>query len=219
MDTQQIIELFQRAINNVDDIYYGRDWWNDSMLNYHEIYENDARRKIIEPYLATYGERVFCYELYHQMRIQLDNYIKDGGTISPLYLQAELKKEHIGDLAAKNLGLEVLDKEYIPDFLLHCPDSTEHQELIIEVKTDPKLTPSKIKEDLLKIQEFITRYKYQKGIFLTVNTEADKMLKNLTKNRHWLQERLPEKSQIIFMCKTKRNSSIFTRNLGDFFDP
>jgi hypothetical protein len=220
MDVHSFIKIFRRAINAVDNIYYGNEELNESAFNYHNISEDDLRRKSLEPYLAKYGERVFCYELYHQIRLLMDKEVaadsSDSSTVLPFHLQAELKKKQISEKVQDLYGVEALDKEYFPDFLLHCPDSFEQQELIIEVKTNPKLTFSDIQKDLLKIQEFITKYNYRKGIFLTVNTANKRMCETLANptNQTWMQENLPSKSQILFMCKEKWDKELFIRNLG-----
>ncbi len=87
----------------------------------------------------------------------------------------------------------------------------------MEVKSDPNLSWSSIKGDLAKLQEFIARYFYQQGVFLTVNTSPERMYAKLIKpkNREWIGTELPDRSKILFMCKEQYGKEIQVWNLGD----
>jgi hypothetical protein len=149
-------------------------------------------------------------------------FLENPPTEDNLILQSELKKEQIEDVLEFFPEVEEkLDKEYIPDFLLHSPEpgNFQHQMVIIEVKSNPKLSFSGFKEDLLKIQEFITKYRYRQGIFLTVNTSSERARAYLSDSANitWVHENLPSKSNILFMCKERWDIPLFERNLAELY--
>jgi len=65
-------------------------------------------------------ERVYCYELYHQLRIALSP--------SALTLTGEPDKRGHGDFEGK---------KPIPDFILHSPGNHDNNKAVIEVECDP----------------------------------------------------------------------------------
>lgn len=225
MDVGIFLKLFRQALERVDGLYYGMTWWSDSMLNHYANTEGNPRREflqegaelqeIIKEYLNRYDERVFCYELYHQVRSLMDEYMeKHPDLILPFHFQAELRKEQISELVKKHFEVEALDHTYIPDFLLHSPGNFEYQGLVIEVKSAPDLQFAPIQADLLKIQEFITRYKYQKGIFLVVNNSEERMHRLLSDHQRWIAQELPDRSRILFLCKEHPAKKLSEWNLG-----
>ncbi len=202
------LELFRKGLTLVDNDYFGLHWWNESMLNEHLSQDETEDRKVLTDYLDRYGERVFCYELYHQVRTLMDCHTKIcPETFKELRLQSELKKEHIDEIVAKYFSVKDLDSEYIPDFLLHTPKNFDRQGLIIEVKTNPKLTFSGMKDDLLKIQQFISSYSFDSGIFLTINTNPKKIsnIINEKDSKDWLRQNITTPSKITIMCKKKND--------------
>src|SRR5258708_2937747 len=92
----------------------------------------------------------------------MDKYAaKKPGLTSSVRFQGELRKKRIDASTAKLFGVTVLDNEYIPDFLLHSPGDFNYQSLIIEVKSAPNIPFGPIQEDLMKIQQFISRNIYK----------------------------------------------------------
>lgn len=103
-------------------------------------------------------ERVFCYELYHQMRLLM----KDD---SPISLNGEIDKRGHPDFEEK-------DRKN-PDFVFHIPGTHEGNTLVVEVKgsLDDKKGVLKDFETLLT---FVGKYHYQAGVFILYNhTYAD----------------------------------------------
>ena len=100
-----------------------------------------------------FRERVYCYELYHQMRLlwpQGSEYLLNGEV----------------DKAAHPL-LRELDADGIkPDLLVHKPGYMEGNYAIIEVKQVGALKRLDIEKDLKTLTKFINRVKYQRGIYL-----------------------------------------------------
>ncbi len=90
-----------------------------------------------------FRERVYCYELYHQLRINLS-----GSQNFPYALQGEMDKHgnpifHNEISAAK------------PDFILHKPGTMEHNLLVIEVKPLNNASYSQLKKDLDTLTGFL----------------------------------------------------------------
>jgi hypothetical protein len=190
MELIEFVDLFQKALDQVEDKYYGIDHQSNSLF-------------------ARYDERVFCYEVYHQVRSLLDKFQgMHPDAKSPLYFQGELRKPIIRADLAKEHGVKTLRRRYIPDFLWHSPGNFRHQRLIIEVKSSPSISFKPISDDLTKIQEFMTRYGYEMGMFLVVNNSSDRMYRLLEnpRNQLWIRENLPDRSRILFISKEKPGS-------------
>lgn len=214
MNTAIFLDLFRTALNNVEAGYYDRTQWKENAK--HSSTEPDLWHEIP----AKYGERAFCYELYHQVRLLMDEYKRTCPQDEPfIRFQAELKKPQIEAAIAYTKGVQALDKEYFPDFLLHAPIPLDfsHQQLVIEVKSGPCLSFSDMDSDLMKLHQFITNYGFDRGLFLAVNTPAEHIQGVLTKPeaRKWILDNLPRRSQIIVMAKQKPDQPLFESDLGN----
>lgn len=201
------VKFFRQALGQVDNVYYGGNLMVESRLNVYGPLTEKARRSLLD-YFTRYHERVFCYELYHRVRTLMDSHPVQ---FTDVVLQGELTKAEIGRAVQEYLRIKALDKEFMPDFLLHSPGNIEHQDVVIEVKCNPDLVFSDVKDDLEKINQFIDRYKYQLGVFLTVNTGPDSAVRMLGDKRHreWIRHHLPHNNRIIFMCHENRNGGHF----------
>lgn len=126
------LQIFIEAIDNVDQQYY--------------FIETSYDPK------GIVRERVFCYELYHQLRLMLPiDY--------PYQIHGELDKH----------GHREIERQYqkIPDFLLHLPGTHDENNVIIEVKG--QLNNWLAVSDLNKIKSFMANVNYKFGIFLLFN--------------------------------------------------
>jgi hypothetical protein len=112
-----------------------------------------------------YRERVYCYELYHQMRS-----LWPGNC--PYCLNGEVDKA--GHPILPNLGV----RRAIPDLLVHQPGSMRGNYAIIEVK-NPLASPAGIMKDLKKLDLFVRNVGYQKAIYLTYGGAADRLVDNI----------------------------------------
>jgi len=157
------------------------------MNEFSALLEN-ATRKIPHQYFElpivggdyVYRERVYCYELYHQLRTIWPN--------SAFSLNGELDK------AAHPLfrSLQIRQK---PDFLVYVPGSMENNEIVMEVKT-AGAGDDGIRKDFETIQKFILDVGYKRGVFLMfgsqVETQVPKIrrvfasLENLSNIEVWL---------------------------------
>ena len=140
LTAEQALDMLIKAINKVPKKYYQIRQYNDEI---------------------RFRERLFCYELYHQFRIVLDN-----KQIKKYILHGELAKSG-----------NPLFKGEIPDFLLHIPNDKCKNLLIIEVKLN--YDEDGIKNDFKKLFDFIKDHNYKRGVFLYVIEESDKYEKTI----------------------------------------
>lgn len=107
----------------------------------------------------VYRERVYCYELYHQMRL-----LWPAG--SPYRLNGELDK------AAHPILHELGASFAKPDFLVHTPGDMAGNHAVIEVKSEAASNRA-IEADLEKLALFKTRVGYHRAIYLIYGHHAD----------------------------------------------
>lgn len=96
----------------------------------------------------VFRERVYCYELYHQMRTHLGNDFQ-------YKLDGEVDKN----------GHPAIPKEIKPDFIVHVPGNMEQNLVVMEVKP---VTADKdeFEHDLKKLEWILANAKYYKAIML-----------------------------------------------------
>ncbi|MFC2167775.1 hypothetical protein ACFLRW_02235 [Acidobacteriota bacterium] len=105
----------------------------------------------LESYDKIYRERVYCYELYHQLRKQLgDDY--------PYKLDGELDKVNHPEIHDK-IGAKK------PDFVVHVPGNMNNNLLVIEVK-QLAASMTAIKIDLETLQLFLNKAEYFRAIMM-----------------------------------------------------
>lgn len=121
-----------------------------------------------------YRERVYCYELYHQMRCRWP-------TNTPFYLNGEVDKAAHPIL--KGLGADNVK----PDLLVHQPCYMEGNHAIIEVKS-PKARADGICKDLLNLSLFKSKVGYQRAIYLIYGYEAANVAKRVIDIAERVQE-------------------------------
>jgi hypothetical protein len=111
-------------------------------------------------------ERVFCYELYHQIRsIMTDD--------KKLSLNGEIDKRSHKDF-------EKGDRKN-PDFVFHMPGKRHFNALVVEVKgklLDFRGRPlNSIRKDFETIRLFINKYNYRAGVFILYNHSFEELMK------------------------------------------
>ena len=107
----------------------------------------------------VYRERVYCYELYHQMRSRWP----EGCLFT---LNGEVDKKAHPILCGLGAALS------IPDFLVHVPGDMAGNHAIIEVKSN-RPSAADIRSDLEKLANFQRRVRYQRGIYLVFGERAE----------------------------------------------
>lgn len=106
----------------------------------------------------TYRERVYCYELYHQLRCRWP-------ADTPFCVNGELDK-------AAHPILRELGADYAkPDLLIHQPGYMTGNHAIIEVKSSNAQRDG-IEKDLRTLSLFLTKVNYQRAIYLVFGYEA-----------------------------------------------
>ncbi len=227
MTVEEFLDLFRKALDRIDTSYYGLLLSSSDMLEYAPIgrtslreilWNSDPRKGEIKDLLDRYDERVFCYELYHQVRASMDELNRQQpGSTDPFKFQGELRKDIVGKVALDYLKLKSLEGTFIPDFLLHSPGDGRYQGLIIEVKSARNISFNDLQGDLLKIERFIRYYKYQRGVSLVINNPASRVKVFLRdpNNQRWIKENLHNRSRILLMYKEHPGAELTEYNLGD----
>ncbi|MBN1786859.1 MAG: hypothetical protein JW806_00520 [Sedimentisphaerales bacterium] len=108
---------------------------------------------------SIYRERVYCYELYHQMRLCWPENSK-------FYLNGEIDK-------AAHPILKELGADYAkPDLLVHQPGYMKGNHAIIEVKSS-QAEKKGILKDLETLSIFKNKVGYQRAIYLFYGNDLD----------------------------------------------
>ena len=106
-----------------------------------------------------YRERVYCYELYHQMRARWPE--------ECLYsLGGEVDKA--GHPLVRGNGLDGLK----PDFLVHVPGDMGENYAVVEVKP-ANGSPDGVAKDIETLKAFVQHAEYERGIFLVYGARID----------------------------------------------
>lgn len=208
MTQSEIIESFLTKVRSclapeaIHPLYYGLHYWEST--NHYLDNLTETKELLLRPYLERYHERVFCYELYHKLRFLMDsendNKRQNLYSAQNIFLQSELIKSQVNQFIEMIYEITKLSKEFMPDFLLHTPGNFSNQLIVMEVKSTPTLSNNEIKADLLKIQEFINNYQYQKGIFIAVNVPIEVRKQRLLHLSKWYTNNIntPEKISLFF---------------------
>lgn len=106
----------------------------------------------------VFRERVYCYELYHQMR-------KNWPANSRYFLNGELDKRAHPIL--RELGADHAK----PDLLIHTPGAMAGNYAIIEVKHST--VAAGVRKDLETLDLFVRKVGYQRAIYLIYGWEAN----------------------------------------------
>ncbi len=109
----------------------------------------------------VYRERVYCYELYHQIRNLLPHDF-------PYSLGGEVDKQ--GHPIYRDTPVARLK----PDLLLHAPGDRYENIIVIEVKPI-KARREKIKNDLDTLVAFVSKANYNLGMLLVYGTGKPQM--------------------------------------------
>lgn len=160
------------ALNRITESYYATIF-ND-IRSFEAVFKNRTGEIIGESFYR-YSERVFCYELYHQLRIEIDNNVND--LFKGVLVQGEVKKMNIVSLLNK-IGLDAFEKDFIPDILIHNPPDKTNQLCAIEVKTINNLNEEQVSKDLKKLNTYCESLNYENAYFICVNT-SPKHIENI----------------------------------------
>lgn len=106
-----------------------------------------------------YRERVYCYELYHQMRVRWPEEC-------PYSLGGEVDKA--GHPLIRGNGLDGLK----PDFLVHVPGDMGGNYAVMEVKP-ANGSPDGVAKDIETLKAFIENAGYERGLLLVYGARFD----------------------------------------------
>jgi len=114
-----------------------------------------------------YKERVYCYELYHQLRCIL-------GESSSYKLNGEVDK-------ARHPIIQKALSAKKPDFIVHVSGEMDKNLVVIEVKsvTTAKKSFSKLKKDLETLEGFLDKANYKNAIMLIYGSIDDRLLQKI----------------------------------------
>lgn len=114
---------------------------------------------------SIYRERVYCYELYHQMRLRWPD-------DTEFYLNGEIDK-------AAHPILRKLGADYAkPDLLIHKPGYMKGNHAIIEVKS-ARASTAGIRKDLRTLSLYVSKVGYQRAIYLIYGYETNAIVERI----------------------------------------
>jgi hypothetical protein len=169
-DFQQFLKCLMKAMQNIDSHYFQLHFAGSDELKYRE--------------------RVYCYELYHQLRLL-------SGDDFPYKLDGELDKQ----------GHAIISGKKKPDFVIHVPGEMGQNLVVIEVKTVyVKDKIRELKEDIDKLKMFITsKVSYYRAIMLIYGNINGDLPQNIKQEIGCIQD---EKIIIIWHCKPNKKPMI-----------
>lgn len=101
---------------------------------------------------AVFRERVYCYELYHQLRLVMSDQLE-------YVINGEVDKLNHPRFADFQGGYPK------PDFLVHVPGDMSKNHIVIEVKSQ-KVSAQGLRNDLIKLDQMVHRARYTTAIYL-----------------------------------------------------
>lgn len=178
MELGEFIKLIQSSLENMPQEFY------------HII-------TTYEP-LGINRERVFCYELYHQMRC-----IQDNNGMRGIKLHGEIDKRghdlFRGD-AARN-----------PDFIFHVPGTMEGNKVVIEVKGNVEgQNREGVFKDIQTLSKFTDQlHNYELGVMIIYNYSFEEIKQYILKN---IKQRIEAEKisidRIIVFCKKNQDHPV-----------
>ena len=132
MNAKSCVEFVLQAMNNVDDEYL------NVKIAVDYVGHKEIKRR----------ERVYAYELYHQMRLIQEKKVKKEFTIN-----GEIDKS----------GHKIIKEPFNPDFVIHQQGKMGENFCVVELKTINK--KSGIQKDFHTITCMMHCYRYKIGVF------------------------------------------------------
>jgi hypothetical protein len=163
MNTQNtdFLDVLLEAIRNVKSAYQSI-----------RVIDNEADPEIHK--IAR--ERVYCYELYHQLRLLLDETCHD--------VNGEIDKS----------GHHIIVEGFNPDIVIHKQGSMEGNKLVLEAKV--AWDNNGVKKDFKTLYAMTEYYRYDIGIFLFVGKSLDCIKRKIKP----LRSKIDVNSKIYVIC-------------------
>lgn len=147
----------------------------------------------------TKRERVYCYELYHQMRLLQE----DGFFDSKININAEIDKN----------GHALIKENFNPDFVIHQQGNMTNY-CTIEVKRD--FSVDKIKKDFNTLTCMLNSYNYQIGVFILIHFDEFKNRKfDFIRNVHQYEDC---KDRLYIITQEKHSDAPEYHKIEDFLE-
>jgi len=180
VDISDLLQFIEKALNNVGEMYYS------IMTATH-----NGQKQI-------FRERVFCYELYHQMRcLQITN-----PSFFSINIDPEIDKR----------GHEIIDENINPDFIIHERGTMKKNCAVIEVKVS--LDNDDIVDDFQKLCCMINNYNYIIGVFILINNNYCKFVEKAREKLKNICFQVA-KNKIYVLCKESKKSNLIRKKLSD----
>ena len=185
---ESFVEMIKGSLDNVGDEYY----------------------KITTTYESSgiVRERVFCYELYHQMRS-----VQSARGLTDVQIHGEIDKS--GHIAFDR------NSRKNPDFVFHVPGMMKGNAIVVEVKGKIEGNYQEgVYKDIVTLSKFTNnKHYYHSGILIIYNYTYDEFLRKIgefLKNR--LQENKVSTDKIIIICKKSKSSPSVRKNLNELLE-
>ena len=115
-----------------------------------------------------FRERVYCYELYHQMRT-----LQKANETTPVYGKSVQSPLIVINGEIDKSGHRVISQNFNPDFVIHLQGSMDKNICVVEVKNN--FSKSGIAKDFGTITCMMNCYRYGYGLFVFVGDEVGKV--------------------------------------------
>lgn len=180
---EQYLELIINALDLVD-------------ISYYKLKTTYQENGIIR-------ERVFCYELYHQIRcLQNINRYEN-----PITIHGEIDKSGHTCFAESD--------QRNPDFVFHIPGRMDYNTFVVEVKG--RINVQECKKDFNTLITFISHYQYKYGIYIIYNSNY-MVLKDILRKMlkmEFSDVSLNIQEKIIILCKEIKGKKTERATLHD----
>ena len=155
-----ILDTLEDALKNLDWKFI-----TPSRCNY-----KDNEQTPIDLKIQKWQERMFAYELYHQLRVRWD-------------ANPELQKEFVIHAEVRKAYQRIKDFDWMPDFIFHLPNSGNNV-AVVEIKRASQ-PYNQIFDDIRKLWEFKQRLGYLHTIEILFGTRrhCEKIIRKLLKAR------------------------------------
>ncbi len=152
----------------------------------------NVEKKYLEQITVTsrtkYNERVFCYELYHQLRCKSEEF--KNLTISGEAVKSEFQFRNLGN-------------NKTPDILIHNFGTIENNEVVIEVKTskNKQSVLQGLKKDILVLDLFTdnttVKIDYKLGLYIVFHFDFFDLLNENEKIKNYVKRILSRNKSIV----------------------
>ena len=185
---ESFVEMIKGSLDNVGDEYY----------------------KITTTYESSgiVRERVFCYELYHQMRS-----VQSARGLTDVQIHGEIDKS--GHIAFDR------NSRKNPDFVFHVPGMMKGNAIVVEVKGKIEGNYQEgVYKDIVTLSKFTNnKHYYHSGILIIYNYTYDEFLHNIGEFlKNQLQENKFPTDKIIIICKKSKSIPSDKRMLNELLE-